>query len=307
MINKNNLLFVIYTPIYDENIGGIIVLHKLCATLNTMGIKAKLWHSINPVKICSFKTFRKKIRYKIKSFFSPKKLRSPYHLDIAIQKELENAIVIYPEIIDGNPLQAQNIVRWLLYIPGAHTGKINYGHDELFFFYNPQFINEDFKFNVSGQLTITENMKDIYRQTNFGQRKGTCFMIRKGNKRKLDYHPENALQVDGLSHQELSRIFNEYEYFISYDLYTMYSSYAAICGCKSIVVPEEGKTVEEIKQEQKTRPGVAYGRENIDYALSTRNQLLQDRILIEYKEEQSVKDFVDKCYEYFFNTPLKNQ
>ncbi|WAV88722.1 hypothetical protein NB647_07485 [Oxalobacter aliiformigenes] len=301
MINKNNLFFIIYTPVYNENIGGIIVLHKLCAILNKMGISAKLWHNNNPVKICSFSTLKNRIRYKIKSFFNHQKYKSPYKLDVASPKELKNAIVIYPEITDGNPLEAKKVVRWLLYTPGAFTGKINYGNNELFFYYNHQFVNKNFKFKVSGQLTVTENMRDIYKQVNFAPRKGTCYMVRKGNKRNLNYHPKDALQVDGYSHRELADIFNKYEYFISYDLHTMYSNYAAMCGCKSIVVPESGKSPQEILNEQNYRPGVAYGREDISRALATRHLLFENDEQREIKEQKYVKEFIEICYTRFYN------
>lgn len=299
MNNKDKISFVIFTPLYDENIGGIIVLHKLCSILNKMGHSAKLWHTKNPTKINTLRTFLQKLRYKIKYTIKPEKFQSPYRLEIASRKDVENSIVIYPEIIDGNPLCAKNVVRWKLYKPGAFTGKINYGDNELFICYNMKFIDEHFKYKISGTLSITENMKETYQQTNYSSRKGTCYMVRKGDKRNLNYHPKGALKIDGMSHKDISAIFNQYEYFISYDLYTMYSNYAAICGCKSIVVPEEGKTIEEIAAEQNARPGVAYGMENIETALQTRHHLFENNEQKEIREQHSVKKFVETCYKHF--------
>ncbi len=42
-INK----FIIFAPTYDENIGGVILLHKLCHLLNAKGIKSFIFPFFN--------------------------------------------------------------------------------------------------------------------------------------------------------------------------------------------------------------------------------------------------------------------
>jgi len=63
-------------------------------------------------------------------------------------------------------------------------------------------------------------------------------MVRKGKDRDLNYHPANYQQIDGLSHEDICKVFYQSEFFISCDFHTLYSQYAVLCGCKSIVVPD---------------------------------------------------------------------
>ncbi len=42
--------FIIFAPTYDENIGGVILLHKLCHLLNANGIKSFLFPFFTPSK-----------------------------------------------------------------------------------------------------------------------------------------------------------------------------------------------------------------------------------------------------------------
>ena len=39
--------YIIFTPSYDENIGGIVVLNKLCSLLNDLGEDAYLYPYFN--------------------------------------------------------------------------------------------------------------------------------------------------------------------------------------------------------------------------------------------------------------------
>ena len=100
--------------------------------------------------------------------------------------------------------------------------------------------------------------------------------------------------IDGLSHQEIAKIFNECKYFVSYDLYTMYSVYAAMCGCISIVVPMDGLSKEAWRPEPERRYGIAYGEDDIEFAISTRNLLLEELDRQEAENLETVKLFIEK-------------
>lgn len=290
--------FIIYSPKYKEDVGGVIALHKLCSTLLAQGHTAAIWPSHKPhiSELDSFRKFKKFRRWYLETL--PKiwsgrlNIKSPYNLPIAKQCDVKNAIVIYPETIDGNPLNARKVVRWFLNKPGALTGRIVFGADELFFYYNTHF--NDWKLNPDKlrHLWVTEVMSAVYKNKNNRKREGTCYMVRKGVNRILDQHDPGAIKVDGLSHREMAEVFNRCKYFISYDLYTMYSRYAAMCGCIPIVVPEPGMTKEQWRPLEENRYGIAYGWDDIPWAVETREKLLEILANSEFLTNKSVEDFV---------------
>lgn len=297
--------FIIYTYPYDENIGGVIVLHKLGHLLSQLGYDVLLWHPVNTYVHGFYgrlKFFERKIRYWIKQKEIVKSTvdLSPYNLPVAQSGDIDkNDIVIYPEVVSGNPLGLTNVVRWLLYIPCAHTGKIKFSDSDLFFYYLNEYdypVMNKFREN---KLYVVEYFDKIYKQKNFGDRSGSCFMVRKGKDRILNAHPVDAIQVDGKSHKELAEIFNRCEYFYSYDLYTMYSTYASLCGCKSIILPKEGLSKDEWLSTDEARYGMAYGFDDIQYALDTRDKLIERIKLAEEDNLNSVRFFIKRCQEYF--------
>jgi hypothetical protein len=143
-----------------------------------------------------------------------------------------------------------------------------------------------------------------YRNENRTDRQGVCYMLRKGRTKPRIPATEvaSAIQVDGLSHTELNDVFNRCETFYSYDEATMYSQYAAVCGCTSIVVPGMFRDREEwVKSHKFGRFGIAYGAsdEELQHARATREtvaQVLQDQ---ENESIESVKAFVSRVNERF--------
>jgi len=294
--------FIIAAPGYDDNAGGIVVLHQLCDRLNHLGHEAYLWPFFkpaldwtNPVKTLYlfFRYFRKTIKY---GFKKNPKLITP----TASYQDLEDAIIVYPEVIVGNPLRAQNVVRWLLHKPGFNNGgKIDFGAGDLFFYYDKAFDDSRYNKYPDNQLHIISQRSDVYKITNHDKRHGSCYLLRKGYKREIVHDTTDSRLIDGLSHEETAQVFNEVEYCISYDTYTMYNVYAAMCGCIPIVIPEKGITKEEWQPNEENRYGIAYGFDDIEYAIQTRPLLLQYIEKQERESNDSVKHFVEKCKSYF--------
>lgn len=291
--------FIIYTPFYDENTGGIIVLHKLAQLLRQLGMEVFLWHEANPFSVSSLKQLERKFRYWRRQRSQPLRYMSPYSLPLACKQDVSDAIVVYPEVVAGNPLKANRVVRWLLYKPGFHTGVVDFSPDDLFFYYLKEYDYPAFNRFPDNQLFIADYFLEVYQQSNFGPRHGSCFMVRKGKDRVLDLHPADAVQVDGLSHRQMAEVFNRCEFFFSYDLYTMYSAYACMCGCKSIVLPIEGMSMEDWRFSPKSRFGVAYGIDDVPRAVATRENLLQQIRLFEENNLSSVRFFLHRCKEFF--------
>lgn len=238
-------------------------------------------------------------RLLVMNFVNKKDIGSPYNLQVAGNRDLKGAVVIYPEIVFGNPLGVPHVVRWLLNKPGVISGTIKFGSNDLFFYYHSYFNDWDLNPYEEHQLRIVELQSDVYKNPNYSERSGQCYMVRKGQNRELDYHEPDSKIVDGLSHRELAKVFSKYKYFICYDLYTMYCRYAAMCGCIPIVVPEEGLSKEEWRPEVANRFGIAYGWDDIPWALETSGNLLDFLAEVDRDNVNSLNKFVSIVEGYF--------
>lgn len=296
--------FVIVAPGYDDNSGGIVVLHQLCDRLNRLGYRAYLWPIFKPIFDweAPFRSiylwsryFRKTFKY---GYGINEKLITPRIHD----NDLDDAIVIYPEIIVGNPLKAKRVVRWLLHKPGFNNGgKIEFGKEDLFFYYEKAFDDTRFNRFPDNHLHIVSQRKDTYFVTTMQKRQGTCYLMRKGNKRAIIHDISESVLVDHLSHEEMAKVFNQTEMCVIYDTYTMFSVYAAMCGCIPVIIPEEGVSIEVWQPEEENRYGMAYGFDGIEYARETRDLLLAKLERQEDESNTAVHDFVEKCKKYFIN------
>jgi len=304
--------FIIVAPSYDNTSGGIVVLHKLCDLINEQGYSAKIFYYhrfplIRSLNGCGFKhTLLRLIHISLKRVIRGKrvfKLDPEKHEKTTVaelQDLRENTIVIYPEIIYGNPLNHKNVVRWMLYKRKFLPRKRRAGFNELNFYYHKSYLDELSVIEGVLFLTLTNLMEDKYKQSNFGVRQGYCHIVRKGKSRTLDQHPKDSILIDGLTHEETVKVFNEVEFCVSYDLYTALTRFAALCGCKVIIFPEEGVALEKWEPDEKYRYGLAYGWENISWAENTKHLLLRT----ESQKNQNIvmtKKFLDKCLSHFFS------
>lgn len=276
------------------NYGGPIVLAELCRNLRKLGCDARLlmvpYFARKKISNARYKKYivvfqlialynfllykitgkERKDRYGKPFFFSlVKGCKLQYHPFF----NKSNSIVIYPEVVFGNPLDANNVVRWLLYntkyknLPGA------YSKTDLFIAYREIF--NDLALNPNNYI-IHQAYFDLslYKRYNYGKRQGKCYIIRKGATRADLPASFDGPVIDRLPEKEKVRIFNESEYCYCYDTQTAYSSIAAICGCKSVVMPEPGKSRRDYLGD-KSGYGIAYGdnKEEIEWALSTVDKL----------------------------------
>jgi len=278
-------------------------LHYLCHYLNVNGYQAYIWYKKNTVCSAEESSFRARLvalRKRVRRAFRRERIASPGLITpVASLADLQDAIVIYPEIVSGNPLKARNIVRFFLHKPGYHTGKVDYGEGELYFYFLKGFDDPSIGGTPHKALFFTVILDDTFKQTNFGQRDGTCYIFRKGKNRPIHHDIRNGVIVDDLPHEEMARVFNASEYCISYDLQTFYSNYAAICGCKSIVVPEPGVSIEEWLPDEALRYGIAYGEDDLERAISSKQKMMEFIQREQQTAQRKVKRFAEECFEFF--------
>lgn len=312
---KKKFKYIVYTYNFNDKVGGIMVLHKLCALLNDLGYDSFLYrpsrmHQLFKVleSLFIFFAFWHKaflnysfLNKEINAIRQSRNIRTCHGLTTPFYsgKIDKNCIVIYPEVIEGNPYKAKNVVRWFLHKPGYFTGRVVYGQNELYFFYKSAFNDPLINPNSDNCLTVKMLRSDIFYQTNFGDRSGSCYALRKGKNKKIEHKLENSILIDNLSQVEIAKVFNKCETFISYDTQSFYSTLAVLCGCRSVVIPDNGVGIEEWLSDPSERFGIAYGFENMDEAEKTRHLLLKKLSASEEYSLQSVRNFVKKCETFF--------
>lgn len=297
---------LVYSPPYNENSGGIVCLHRLCHLLNEIGIDCQVIIYTDKVLGGARRLFIKRLIDKIRSWTLPSKrwINQDWNYCFVKNRLLgldKFDIVIYPEIVAGNPLAAANVVRWLLYHPGRITGVIDYGkNDFLIRFGDSWDISSVSEFFLCDKLlrVVYFPFEKYVNNHEIKDRKGVAYLWRKGAGRKV-VHPADAICIDGLSHDEVAVIFKSVKTFISYDLQTAYLYFAAIAGADSVVIPEDGVDIDKWIPDARNRYGIAYGFENLEWARNTRGLLKEYMRDMQDDSLRSVSDFISEVSEYF--------
>lgn len=287
--------FIIRAPTLSDMSGGEISLQLLCSRLNAMGEDAYIWPA-RPDILYGWPSLRN-MAYEARGWLRPYNM-GPFDNPIACRADLAEAVVVYPEHTRGNPLRAKRVVRWLLNKPGAlGRGPLNYGADDLYFFFQAAFDDPALNPDPTSHLML-HWVNPIYRDQGLPGRRGSCHMMRKGAGRTI-IHPPDSIPVDGLGHEDMAAVFNRTERFYCYDLYTFYTVYAALCGCLPIVVPDPAIPKEQWILLPKDRYGVAYGEDDVDWAVATRPDLDRQLEAMHAREDEMLAAFVDKCMTKF--------
>lgn len=146
-------------------------------------------------------------------------------------------------------------------------------------------------------------MKDYYNDHNCSSdRLGVAYCIRKGSLTSIPFDLTEATLIDGMKHAEISKVFKKTKYFISFDRHTAFSRFAALCGCISIVVPEEGVDEHVWQPDIEKRYGISYGFDStrIEQALSTVSELKRVVLKEENDSKMVVKNFIVEVQNFFF-------
>jgi len=294
-IKKN---YIIYTWPWTENSGGIMFMHYLAHELNQMGESAFLWRTGPVVKLGP----RSWLRYRLKR--GPMVTNPALNTPTARRRDLTSkTIVIYPERVPGNPLGSKNVVRWLLYRPGL-LHPYSFTEEEMFFRAGKM---SDLPELTGGAPDLHMwKINPVYRNEERPGRKGVCYLVRKGDAKPRIPETEttDAIRIDGMSHEQMNDVFNRCDTFYSYDEATMYSQFAAIAGCTSVVVPGLYKSrAEWAGQHSKGRYGVAYGTApaELEHARATRDLMVQDLRAREADGINTVRRFVEMTQQRFWN------
>lgn len=219
---KLNAPYYVYAPPYLEVSGGIRAMHYFCHALNLVGEEAY----VTTEKIST-------------------KLRTPV-LTEGIQQlhrsSMRDPIVIYPEIVDGNPLGLRHIVRYLLNYPGAiNQRSIKWMSTDLVFTHGLEVVPH----GITAQLVqIPLINRAIYNTegTEPGARKGSLLFLnrylgRGGQLQEVtNAATEISFRVPTRSPKELSQLYRSAELLYTYEHSTACYE-AMLCGCPVVYLP----------------------------------------------------------------------
>lgn len=327
MSEKGKIKFVIVSP-RQRNSGGAVVLHKLCKMLSEDGYDAKIYYTEafnysenkfrvwikfviktilflirDTILVCCVKIIGKKRlqKYNLFNGYAYYQIRGCQRK--VIPRVDDNTIVVYPEVVRGNFLHARKVIRWFLYYNKYLLSSDNYDENDLFICYREIF--NDWNLNPNGnKVCISSYDLETYKQTNFGERKGNCYIIRKGCNRKDLPQKFDGIIIDKLSEIKKVEILNKCKYCYIYDTQTAYAKIAALCGCIPIVIPEEGKNrYDYLKKDDDKGFGVAYGtsESEIKFALETRQELVNWFKQKEKLNEENLELFIKFCREHYID------
>jgi len=276
-------IFIVCAPSYDATSGGNVVLYKLAAKIKSFGYQCYCCTQGHPVRDI------------------------PYPVEVVetIEESLDdNFIVIYPEITEGNPLGAKHVVRWLLYTANslACGDDSTWASSDLVFKWCELYTTRRQEL-VKGLLSVLTFDEDLTLFKDLSlPRSGQCYIVRKGSYKEQNKHDPSAKKITGKeTKEELQKIFNEVEEFISYDYSTYYSVLASLSGCRSIVIPEESIDKDSWKKYAPMYShGIAYGFDDIEHAEKTKPLLHEYLQSLQKTQDDDVLKFIEVCIQEFY-------
>jgi hypothetical protein len=225
----------------------------------------------------------------------------------------DNTVVIYCEGTHGNPLNAKNVVRWMLSELGQNVPYdwVNtWGKNELVYYFNSELKfgkNPEKVGNIYKLLSIIY-VNPLATIINNNERSGTCFTYRKTHVHKIgirNVHPPGSFEINrGHTQSQCIDFFNKYKVFISYDPLTFLSIISALCGCISIIYKIDGLNKKEwlntsvvaeyLQYSGEELYGIAYGANDIQHAIDTLHLVKQQWNNIQkYTQEKTVLPFIE--------------
>ena len=258
---KRPLPYYIQAPNYRRSSSGIRVMHMLCDALNRSGQEA----------------------YIVADVLNPQLMTPRLTLDVVELHRNQGLqpIAIYPEIIDGNPLNASTVVRYILNQPGFVEGRGKYEDDDILFSYTkplllPGMAEDRVLYLPAPDLSVfcppTDPAKRVPGKV--------CYYQGRRGQAKVDpaLLPADAVEITAqwpATWEELADLFQQCEFFYCTEASAL-GGEAALCGCLAVILPNEWAPLKL----EPTAYGVAWSLEpeEIERAKST-NHLLRDRLL----------------------------
>ncbi len=223
--------FFIFAPPYRNSSAGIRVLHRLAGELTKLGCNSFVftdWHEADKLK-----------------------------------PHIGECIVVYPEIVRGNPMGAKNVVRYVLNRPGfMGLSDTTYADSELVFVYNKALLpaaqsatSQPLDESRLMEISVIEpwlfkprpEIEKVY-DVAFWVGKGASVAQAGMEKIKEYLQGKNFIQISyqlPSTREGLALLFQSSREFLTTDDFTAMIAEAKLCGCKTTIMTADGPVPSE--------------------------------------------------------------
>jgi hypothetical protein len=203
--------YIIFAPEYVSS-NGVRVLYKLADEIKKRGYKAFIFSVPNP-----------ELNYDFITSITP--------------QQQENSIVIYPEVIKGNPLKIKNVVRWILFFPAKIGGDYDFPEYENIFVFDRVYYPE-------GDILYIPNLDySLFYEDKSIEKDVDCYFVYKGGKWREIKEFDSMIEINAKfpsKRKELADLLRRTRILYSYDKNSLLLDEALLCGCQVKLVTQDG-------------------------------------------------------------------
>jgi len=174
----------------------------------------------------------------------------------------DDFIAIYPEIVQGNPLGARHVVRWILNEPGVMSsdgvpGPTKFDDTDHLYVFSELF-NQKIKADSLHKMFLP--ILDTFLFNDQGKKRTkTAYFVGKGINQEL--HPKDSILIDRKLAQDqggLADLLNECQVMYQYDMVSAMSEIARLCGCKVKLIQDK-YTKSQYREYEPGMNGLSFG------------------------------------------------
>ena len=279
--------YLITAPPYTEKSAGQAVLHKMCHELNQLGFEAYLVLFQNPAWPKDMPMTNPKWQTPIASLE---------------QNLVKDGIVIYPEIVTGNPLNAPRVVRYLLNKEAQFgQGRIKKAQSDYVLIYSNLYGAGH------GKLLIPHFNFELFNSFGaipFDNRTQTAWYEGKGAKYGKVEPIEGAITITRQwpeDRRELADILKKIKFLFTWDSTTSLITEAIMCGAVPVFMQIEPWTVDGLRNTDFGISGFALSTDEAEIyrAIQTRGEAMTAirRHMVKFRED--LWTFVDSSQNHF--------
>ena len=263
--------YIVHISHYFYGSAGTRVLHKLCHLLNQAGEKAFI--------------------YGEKTKTNPA-WNTPT-IPAARSRKLiaAGAIVVYPEVVSGNPLLAKTVVRYILNNPGLLGGDKTYAASEILFCYVKPLLQPGMA--PDRVLFIPAAATRLFYNNN--QKRDIEYLVYFGKHKKVRGYPEKfTIYRHKPKTEVLADLLRRCKKLISYDNFTALTFEATLCGCPVVIIPDGSRKKEDLEENGFGLNGIAWGDspEEFRKALRTLPQAAGRLKMLEAGAQTAIANFI---------------